>query len=179
MKYLFVFIFVCVFPVYANAHNFCPQSINQYVSFERYSERLNNASEWINDVLLVLDEEGLHRKWIYLMLTESGGNKNAVSKQGAQGAWQLTALIAKAYGCTDRLNPVDSTRAAARYIRKLMNDFKNDERKVLMAYNMGGSNLRKRGKPTNEAAMLSQVVLCLFESNPLSINGFEQKAIDN
>jgi membrane-bound lytic murein transglycosylase MltF len=128
----------------------------------------------VSDVEDALWEQRLHPKWLYLMLSESGGKLDAVSKHGAVGPWQLTSLIARKYGCSDRKDPVQSTIAAASYIKKLLIDFNGDEKKVIMAYNMGGSNLRKYG-PTREARNLSELVICLFKTDPLLLT---QKEFD-
>lgn len=163
---LLVLLFI---PSAAFAKNVCPVWILSQVDKDRYESRLEHASDWISEVEDVLWEQRLHPKWLYLMLSESGGKIDAVSNHGAVGPWQLTTLIAKKYGCSDRKDPVQSTVAAASYIKKLLVDFNGDEEKVIMAYNMGGTNLRKHG-PTREAKNLSALVMCLFKTDPLLLS---------
>jgi soluble lytic murein transglycosylase-like protein len=169
-----VFVLSCLFSFSAFAENVCPAWISGAASSERDEQRLDNASEWISAVELILADYGLESKWLYLMLSESGGNLDAESKHGAVGPWQLTSLIARKYGCADRTDPVQSTVAAASYISKLLDDFDGDEKMAIMAYNMGGSNLRRNG-PTKEAKNLAALVVCLFHSDPLNIVDKERK----
>jgi soluble lytic murein transglycosylase-like protein len=173
MKRIILLIFL-LFPSFAHAENICPTWVLAQADKDRYESRLEHASEWVSDVEDALWEQRLHPKWLYLMLSESGGKLDAVSKHGAVGPWQLTSLIARKYGCSDRKDPVQSTIAAASYIKKLLIDFNGDEKKVIMAYNMGGSNLRKYG-PTREAKNLSELVICLFKTDPLFLT---QKEFD-
>lgn len=169
IRYVFCAFFVAILSISptvqsANAELICSQSP------ERYFDRMEKASDWFDAAKQVVTSEGLSVLWLYLMLAESGGNKDAVSKQGAVGPWQLTSLIAKSFGCDDRKDPVKSTKAAVKYLKKLIADFKGDTQKVIQAYNMGGSNLKRLGKPTAEAKHLSQVVMCLFEKDPLELS---------
>lgn len=140
------------------------------VNTERVHARAEKAADWLPEVRVALADAGLPAKWIYLMLEESGGNPAACSAVGACGPWQLTSATARHYGCADRNDPTESTRAAARYINKLLQDFDGDEARVVMAYNMGGSNLRKYG-PTREAKALSALVMCAFDADPLHLIG--------
>lgn len=63
-----------------------------------------------------------------------GTNK---SSAGAVGAGQFMAGTAPAYGVTDRNNPVQSIRGQAKYMRKLLDQFDNDEGLALAGYNSG------------------------------------------
>lgn len=171
VRYVFSFVFLfmfCILSFSAFASN--NEILKCAVDEERYNAYMNNASEWFDSARDILERQNLSPLWLYLMLTESGGNAFAVSKKGAVGPWQLTPLIAKKFGCTDRRNVEQSTFAAAMYIKKLMKDFNGNVEKVIQAYNMGGSNLRKLGKPTREAKHLSWVVVCLFQNDPLGLS---------
>lgn len=132
----------------------------------RTAVRAERAAQWIDDAEQALADIGLHQKWIYLMFEESGGKVQVCSSVGACGPWQLTQATARAYGCTDRTDPYTATLAAGRYIRHLLEDFDGDERLVIMAYNMGGANLRKHG-PTKAAKALAELVTCAFSVDPL------------
>lgn len=136
----------------------------------RTAVRAERAAQWIDDAEQALADIGLPSKWIYLMLEESGGKVQVCSSVGACGPWQLTQATARQYGCTDRTDPYTATLAAGRYIQHLLEDFDGDERSVVMAYNMGGSNLRKYG-PTREARALSALVMCAFYADPLHLIG--------
>lgn len=59
--------------------------------WEAYYARTEQDREAIIEQLRAA---GLHPKWIYLMLVESGGEASAQSGKGAAGPWQLTAATA-------------------------------------------------------------------------------------
>lgn len=107
-----------------------------------YIERLRPNLETVETIL---DEEGVPRYFIFLALAESGGDPLNVSPKGAAGLWQLMPATARAYGITpgERLDVEKSTRAAARYIRHLLDAFDGDLLWTVAAYNAGGSNLKK------------------------------------
>lgn len=126
-----------------------------------YKERISPFAAQIQSTLKRLNVD---EKFIWLAMVESGGNTDATSPHGAAGLWQLTASTAKHYGCSDLFNVDCSTEAAARYLVKLLNDFGGDKWKAIVAYNMGGTNYRRTGKPTNEARHLANTVTCLMEN---------------
>lgn len=139
---------------------------------ERAAVRAERAGQWIGETEQALYDLGLEQKWLYLMLEESGGKAQVCSSVGACGPWQLTQATARRYGCTDRTDPYTSTLAAGRYIQHLLEVFDGDERRAVMAYNMGGANLRKHG-PTRAAKALAELVMCAFEVDPLGLNSLE------
>lgn len=140
---------------------------------ERTAVRADRAGQWIDAAEQALTDIGLPQKWLYLMLEESGGKVQVCSSVGACGPWQLTQATAWRYGCTDRTDPYTATLAAGRYIQHLLQDFDGDERSVVMAYNMGGTNLRKHG-PTKAAKALAELVTCAFRIDPLFLRSKEQ-----
>lgn len=139
---------------------------------ERTEARAERAGQWIGEAEQALYDLGLEQKWLYLMLEESGGKYAACSPVGACGPWQLTQATARQYGCTDRTDPYTATLAAGRYIQHLLEVFDGDERSVVMAYNMGGTNLRKHG-PTKAAKALAELVMCAFRVDPLFLRSME------
>ena len=76
------------------------------------------------------------------------------------------------YGCADPTEPICATHAAAKYIKKLLNDFNGNEWEAVVAYNMGGANYRKSGKATAQAAALADEVVCLFTHDPLHLTSY-------
>lgn len=169
MRGLIIF-FALMLPAVASAQT-CPAWTLEGTDATRYETRLLRSAPWIDTVAQVLFDEGLDAKWLYLMLAESGGNPAAQSEHGARGPWQLMPATAKHYGCTDPTDPAESTRAAAKYIKKLMLDF-DDDRDVVIAYNMGGSNYRKKGRATAQADALANEVMCLFIHDPLRLTSY-------
>lgn len=111
-------------------------------SAEVYLER---ARPILGQIEAILDEEGVPRYFVFLALAESGGNPANVSPAGAGGLWQLMPATARSYGITpaERFDVEKSTRAAARYIRHLLDEFHGDYLWTVAAYNAGGHNLRR------------------------------------
>lgn len=139
---------------------------------ERTAVRAERAGQWMGEAEQALYDLGLEQKWLYLMLEESGGRYEACSPVGACGPWQLTQATARQYGCADRTDPYTATLAAGRYIQHLLEVFDGDERSVVMAYNMGGANLRKYG-PTKAARALAELVTCAFRVDPLFLRSMD------
>jgi len=111
----------------------------------------------------ILKEEGLPPELLGLMLVESGGNLGALSPQGARGLWQFMPATARryglrvSYGSDERLDVERSTRAAARHLRELREQF-GDWSLALAAYNAGDRAVQKairRGKTADFATLSS------------------------
>lgn len=93
----------------------------------------------------VFESRNLPADLAYMALAESGLENDGVSAAGAAGVWQFTPATARAYGLRvgggvdERLSPVKSTYAAARYIRELILEFGAGSSVMLAmaAYNVG------------------------------------------
>lgn len=84
----------------------------------------------------------------YLAIVESGLNSTARSWAAAVGLWQFIYYTGRSYGLhsdwyvDERMDPVKSTEAAAKYIKSLYKMF-GDWELALAAYNCGPGNVRK------------------------------------
>ena len=89
-----------------------------------------------------MKREGLPEDLFYLAFIESGFVVGAKSRASAVGIWQFMAGTGSHYGLyiddyiDERNDPVRSTKAAAKYLRKLYQAYQNWEL-ALAAYNTG------------------------------------------
>ena len=86
---------------------------------------------------------GLPSEYALIPFVESGFKPDARSPLGPTGLWQFIAMTARNHkvpirdGYDGRLSPVESTRAAVRYLKTLHGMFAGDWRLAAMAYNAG------------------------------------------
>ncbi|WP_363796492.1 transglycosylase SLT domain-containing protein [Lysobacter firmicutimachus] len=94
-------------------------------------------------VVDALREAGLPTEYALIPFVESGYRPGARSAAGPAGLWQMIAMTARNHrvpmreGYDGRLSPVESTRAAVRYLKTLHGMFGGDWRLTVMAYNAG------------------------------------------
>ena len=93
---------------------------------------------------------GLPEEMAFIAWAETQFDPAARSRAGAAGMWQLGADTARNYNlrvdgrADERLDPVKSTRAAARYLANLLAEFGEDSFMLALAsYNRGESGVRR------------------------------------
>jgi soluble lytic murein transglycosylase-like protein len=100
--------------------------------------RLASRRPYADLVSRVAAEQGVDAALIDAVIAvESAHSPRAKSPKGASGLMQLMPATAQRYGVTDIWNPLENIRGGARYLRYLLELFKNDLQLVLAAYNAG------------------------------------------
>ena len=127
-------------------------------SFRRHmAASLQRVGKYRGLIQSVLKEEGVPQDLIYLAVAESGFQPQALNAHsGAGGMWQFMTYTGPQFGLTRngyfdyRFDPEKSSRAYARYIKQLYNQF-GDWYLAMAAYNWGPGNIQRDVQRTGYA----------------------------
>lgn len=105
------------------------------------------ARPWLYDILSQIEQRELPNELALLPIVESAYDAFAFSSAAAVGGWQFTAPTARDYGLTintwydGRRDMYAATRAALDYLQVLFDQFDDNWRLALAAYNAGGGRV--------------------------------------
>jgi membrane-bound lytic murein transglycosylase D len=116
---------VPTYPVVVNAP--VEALIDQFVARdrERFGMWISRSGRYLPMIQQIFRERGLPEELAYTAMIESGFSPRAVSRVGAKGMWQFMEATGRRYGLVidrwldERLDPVKSTIAAAKYLGDL------------------------------------------------------------
>lgn len=114
--------------------------------------------------------------------SESNYKAAARSPAGAVGLMQLSAHVAKRYEVKDRLDPLQNIHGGARYLRDLLDLFKENVSLVLAAYNAGEHAVARYGNripPFSETRAYVQRVTALYTKLSGASRAASQSAQEN
>ena len=106
-----------------------------------FRQGIIRSGAYLAEMKQIFRDAGLPEDLIYLPHVESSFNPRAYSKFGAAGMWQFTRSTGKSYmnisyAVDERRDPIISTRAAARLLKKNYKKFRNWPM-AITAYNHG------------------------------------------
>lgn len=104
---------------------------------------IKRANRYFPLLAPILKQNGVPEDLLYLAVTESMLNPRAVSGAKAAGLWQFMPTTAKEYGLEvsdevdERFDPVKSTVAACKYLKKALARYGGSWTSVMASYNAG------------------------------------------
>ena len=112
---------------------------------DQFRQGIIRSGAYLVEMKQIFRDSGLPEDLIYLPHVESSFNPKAYSKFGAAGMWQFTRSTGKSYmtvsyAVDERRDPIISTRAAARLLKKNYKKFRNWPM-AITAYNHGVSGM--------------------------------------
>ncbi len=120
---------------------------------KNFAEILKRSGKFLPEIKEILRSEGVPPEIAYLPLIESGFNPRAVSRKNAVGLWQFIRPTGLKYGLKinywvdERMDVEKSTLAAARYLKKMHEEFGSWEL-ALAGYNCGEKRVSKAIRKT-------------------------------
>jgi peptidoglycan lytic transglycosylase D len=125
---------------------------------ERFASGLALSRRYIDQMQRIFREEGLPVEIAYLPLVESSFDLNARSSVGALGMWQFMSATGKKFmrigpGLDERRDPLESTRAAARFLKQNYDALGNWPL-AITAYNHGREGMLRAVAETGTADLV-------------------------
>lgn len=144
------------------------QALPVTMRYEAYREMRTDRSlkAFEPEIASAASDSGVSENLIRaVILQESGGDPGAVSSKGAKGLMQLMDATARELGVTDSLSPAENIRGGAKYLGRLLKEFKGNLELALASYNAGIGTVKRYGgvPPYSETKNYVQKVMARLE----------------
>ncbi len=108
----------------------------------------HDKSATVKTMVQVLRQNGFPAAWSLVSFMESHFEPNVRSSSGALGYWQFLASTGRAFNIVGngkdlRTNLTESTAAATRYFKLLLDSWNGDVKMAIISYNMGQGDVQK------------------------------------
>jgi membrane-bound lytic murein transglycosylase D len=133
-----------------------------------FRQGIIRSGAYLEEIMQIFRDYGLPLDLAYLPHVESSFNPKAYSKFGAAGMWQFTRSTGKqyltvSYAVDERRDPILSSRAAARLLKRNFNKFQNWPM-AITAYNHGVTGmLRAKRRKGNYEAIFNEYRSRIFK----------------
>ncbi|MGD2188130.1 MAG: lytic transglycosylase domain-containing protein, partial [Desulfobacterales bacterium] len=133
-----------------------------------FRQGIIRSGAYLEEIMQILSDHGLPIDLAYLPHVESSFNPKAYSKFGAAGMWQFTRATGKqymtvSYAVDERRDPILSSRAAARLLKRNFKKFQNWPM-AITAYNHGVAGmLRAQRRNGNYEAIFNEYRSRIFK----------------
>ena len=138
-----------------------------WVEIKYYKEFKKNKKLFSPYIDQAASKHRVDSKLIHAVIqTESYYNPIVKSRAGAVGLMQLMPATAKRFGVKNRQSPEQNINAGTKYLRILLDQFDNDLRLALAAYNAGEGTVKRYGNkipPYPETQRYVEKVLKLYK----------------
>lgn len=124
-------------------------TVAKFMNYRHWLYEMNIRMKRFGFLREVLKKSGVHEDYFILAVVESFLRPFARSRKRATGLWQFLYATAKEKGLVmnyyqdERRNPVKSTQAASKHLKKLLKKYDDNLLLVFAAYNWGSRNLDK------------------------------------
>ena len=135
-------------PIELNARVLSIIEMYQLRRHDWFQEALDRSGYYRSMIEEIFAEEDMPLDLLYLAMVESAFKSRAMSRAGARGIWQFIRGTGRRYDLRqdfwvdDRFNPEKATRAAARHLKDLYEQF-GDWYLVMAAYNSGARRVER------------------------------------
>jgi len=121
-----------------------PVSVDRKEQPDATPQAAPDPSELIAMIYAIAAEQGVEEALVHSVIrAESNYNARAVSPKGARGIMQLIPSTARRFGVGDAFDPRENVLGGVKYLKFLLDYYRNDYVRAIAAYNAGEAAVDK------------------------------------